>query len=72
MFFFDKNATTLVRVRGMQANEWLKDHSTFKEISAGEAGEISAREGFSWTWPEYYYGGDPAYEGASISTATTL
>lgn len=72
MFFFDESIRTLVCVRGMQARDWLKDHTSFRQVSDGEASEIVFREGFKWTWPEYYYGGDPAYEGASISTAVTI
>ena len=71
MFFFDKKIRTLVCVRGMQASEWLKDHPSFKQVSAKKAGEITVRENFTWTLPVYYYGGDPAYDGASIATAVS-
>jgi len=68
-YLYSKEMNTLVHVKGMSLRVWLTDHPSFRWVTARKAGEICAREGFMWTYPVDYYGGDPLYEGGSISTA---
>jgi hypothetical protein len=68
-FFYDEAANTLVHVRSMDVEHWLNDHPTFNEVTSDKAGEITVINDFLWTYHQYYYGGDPVYNGASIATA---